>query len=119
MGVFAGPNTIVTNGLVLALDAGNIKSYPGSGSIWSDFSISQNTGILINGPTYNSSNGGCIEFDGTNDNCSLLNIPPINGNEITFCLWNYGIDARAGSVIWLSGTSGISIDKAIDKMLFT
>ena len=34
---------IVTDGLVLALDAGNTKSYPGSGTTWTD-TVGGNTG---------------------------------------------------------------------------
>jgi hypothetical protein len=37
MGFYRGPN-IVTNGLVLALDAANPKSYPGTGTTWFDLS---------------------------------------------------------------------------------
>lgn len=55
------------NGLVLCLDAGNTKSYPGSGTTWTDLSGRGNTGTLTNGPTYSSANGGSIVFDGTND----------------------------------------------------
>jgi len=58
---------IVTDGLVLALDAGNVKSYPGSGTTWLDKSGRGNNGTLINGPTFNSGNGGSIVFDGVND----------------------------------------------------
>lgn len=59
--------SIVTNGLVLYLDAANTKSYPGTGTTWSDLSGNNNTGTLTNGPTYSSSNKGSIVFDGTND----------------------------------------------------
>jgi hypothetical protein len=58
---------IVTDGLVLCLDAANPKSYPGSGTTWSDLSGNGNNGTLTNGPTFNSGNGGNIIFDGTND----------------------------------------------------
>ena len=58
---------IVTDGLVLYLDAANTKSYPGSGATWNDLSKSQLNGTLTNGPTFNSANGGSIVFDGTND----------------------------------------------------
>ena len=58
---------IVTDGLVLCLDAGNTKSYPGSGTTWTDLSGQGNTGTLTNGPTYSSSNGGSLVFDGAND----------------------------------------------------
>jgi hypothetical protein len=66
VGVFAGPE-IVEDGLVLALDAGNSKSYPGSGTTWTDLSGNSNTGTLVNGASYNSSNGGVIALDGVND----------------------------------------------------
>jgi hypothetical protein len=58
---------IVTDGLVLALDAGNVKSYPSSGTTWSDLSGNLNSGSLINGPTFDTANGGSIVFDGSND----------------------------------------------------
>ena len=62
-----GPR-IITDGLVLSLDAGDRNSYPGSGTIWNDMSGNGNNGTLTNGPTF-SNNG--IVFDGSNDyvNC--------------------------------------------------
>jgi hypothetical protein len=49
---------------VLSLDAGNPASYPGAGgySTWTD-TIGSMTFTLVNGPTYNSANGGYIQFD--------------------------------------------------------
>jgi hypothetical protein len=58
---------IVTDGLVLHLDAGNSTSYPGSGTAWTDLSGKGNNATLTNGPTYSSADGGSIDFDGTND----------------------------------------------------
>jgi hypothetical protein len=58
---------IVTNGLVLNVDAGFTPSYPRSGTTWSDVSLSGNTGTLTNGPTFDLGGGGSIVFDGTND----------------------------------------------------
>ena len=66
MAIFYNPR-IVTDSLVLALDAANTKSYPGSGTAWTDLSGRGNTGTLTNGPTYSTENGGSIVFDGTND----------------------------------------------------
>ena len=63
MSAFGGPNTI-TDGLVLSLDAGNIKSYPGTGTTWYDKSGNGNNGTLTNGPTFTT---GSIVFDGVND----------------------------------------------------
>jgi len=45
--------SIVTDGLVLCLDAANAKSYPGTGTAWTDLSGNANNAILVN-PTYNS-----------------------------------------------------------------
>ena len=61
-----GPD-IVTDGLVFAVDAANKKSYPGSGTTWTDLSGNGYDGTLTNDPTFNSSNGGSIVFDGTDD----------------------------------------------------
>lgn len=74
MGYHRGPK-IVTDGLVLALDAGNIKSYPGLGTVWKDMSGNGNNGTLTNGPTFDSGNGGSLVFDGVNDygDCGLIN----------------------------------------------
>jgi hypothetical protein len=58
---------IVRDGLVLNLDAAKKDSYPGSGTTWRDISGNQITGSLINGPTFDSGNGGSIVFDGTDD----------------------------------------------------
>lgn len=60
-------SNITTNGLVLCLDAGNPRSYPGSGTSWKDVSGTGNNGTLVNGPTYNSANLGSIVFDGVDD----------------------------------------------------
>ena len=46
---------IVTSGLVLCLDAANRKSYPTTGTTWTDLSGLGNTGTLVNTPTYNTS----------------------------------------------------------------
>jgi hypothetical protein len=81
---------IITDGLVLALDAANTKSYPGSGTTWSDL-IGSNNGTLVNGPTYSSADGGSIVFDGSNDYGSLssLNLSTLmNGsNNFSLSLW--------------------------------
>ena len=61
-----GPK-IITDGLVLCLDAANTKSYLGTGTTWNDLSGNNNNGTLTNGPTFSSNNGGSIVFDGTND----------------------------------------------------
>jgi hypothetical protein len=62
---------IVTDGLVLYLDAANSKSYPGSGTTWGDLSRSQNNGALVNGPTFSSANNGILTFNGSNQSANM------------------------------------------------
>ena len=80
---------VITNGLVLCLDAANTRSYPGSGTAWNDLSRSGNNGTLVNGPTFNSANGGSIVFDGTDDFVTIPNSTSINitGSSITVSVW--------------------------------
>jgi hypothetical protein len=62
-----GPR-IVTDGLVLSLDAADRNSYPGSGDKWYDVSGNERSITLTNGPVWNSA--GYFTFDGTNDYAS-------------------------------------------------
>jgi len=79
---------IVRNGLVLHLDAAKRDSYPKTGTVWSDLSGAGNNGTLTNGPTYNTSNGGSIVFDGVDDYGSINTPTSINlNNDITIDLW--------------------------------
>ena len=55
---------IVTDGLVLCLDAANPRSYPGSGTTWYDLSGNGYNCELAN-TTFNTNHGGSIDFDGT------------------------------------------------------
>ena len=72
--------SIVTDGLRFCLDAANTKSYPGSGTTWTDISgKGRPDGILSNGPTFDSNNLGSINFDGSNDRVNLSR--PIGKND--------------------------------------
>jgi hypothetical protein len=86
---------IVTSGLVLYLDAGNPASYPGSGTTWYDLSGRGNNGILINGPTYSSANGGSLSFDGVDDyvDCGKTATQlGVYDADYTFDAWVYPTD---------------------------
>ena len=76
---------IVTDGLVFAVDAANKKSYPGSGTTWSDLA-GNNNGTLTNGPTFDSGNGGSIDFDGTNDYVGFSGFTSVASTG-TVCQW--------------------------------
>jgi hypothetical protein len=66
MGISAGPD-MVQDGLVLSLNANDRLSYISGSTTWNDVSGQGNNGTLVNGPTFNSSNGGNIVFDGVDD----------------------------------------------------
>lgn len=72
-----GPD-ISENGMVLYLDASNTRSYPGSGTTWSDLSGNGNNLTLTNGPTFSATNMGSIVFDGINDYAVLNPISAFN-----------------------------------------
>jgi hypothetical protein len=78
---------IVTSGLIMNLDAGDTASYPGTGNIWYDLSGNGYNGTLTNGPTYNSSNGGSIVLDGTNDYINGASISSQLTGDITVEAW--------------------------------
>lgn len=61
MGLNHSPR-IVTDGLVMCVDAANTKSYPGSGTTWFDLSGNSNHLTLTGSPTFTS---GVAQFNGT------------------------------------------------------
>jgi len=94
-----GPK-IVRESLVLALDAGDKTSYPGSGTTWYDLSGNVNNSTLTNGPTYSSANNGVIVLDGSNDtilapSCNTLGTLP----EQAFEIWVKSSGLGAGETI--------------------
>jgi hypothetical protein len=119
MASLGGPH-IVTEGLVLHLDAANTKSYQSGSTTWFDKSGRGNNGTLINGPTFNSVNGGSIVFDGVNDygSFNVLNLPTgtqnrtimgwVQDNSITdyvgdlVPLFGYGNDSSIGNLFMFS-----------------
>ena len=99
---------IVKDGLVLDMDAAKRDSYPGTGTAWNDISGFQYNGTLTNGPTFNSSNGGSIVFDGVDDRVSrTTNIN--TGQNFTVNAWIYptllGITRRAVAASSYNSTS--------------
>lgn len=82
--------SIPTTGLLLFYDLGNLKSYPGSGTSLFDSSGNANTGTLIASPTFTSTGGGYLTFNGstqyvtTSGNTVLL---PTTG--LTVSAWAY------------------------------
>ena len=87
MAVAGGPN-IVEDGLVLALDAANVKSYPGSGTTFTDLSGNGNNATLQNGTSYSSDNGGTLVYDGVDDRIAIQNSTSLSSfSSISFNFW--------------------------------
>jgi hypothetical protein len=110
-----GPR-IVTDGLVLHLDAGNRKSYPGSGSTWYDLSGTGNNGTFgasTAAPTFNGDNGGALSFDG-NDYVSCGNPSSLNfgtGNfTLSFVAYRTGTGFQGGSYVGKGNGTSIGFD---------
>jgi len=78
---------IVTQGLVLDLDAAKRDSYVGTGTAWNDISGNRNNGTLTNGPTFNSGNGGSIVFDGVDDFIEFGDVLDLGTNSLTVNHW--------------------------------
>jgi hypothetical protein len=127
--VQGGQGNIVTNGLVLNLDAANPRSYPQpyNGTTWTDLSGNGNNGTLVNGVAYTGSNGGALVFDGANDHAlvggstppSLQGNPSFtvegwfkrNGSWSGGATWGIGGNASQGGInSYNAGTNLISID---------
>lgn len=108
---------IVTNGLVLCLDAANVKSYSGSGTTWSDATRKGNSGTLTGGPTFNSANGGSIVLDGVDDyvaiNCASNLVRAFNSTtQFVIKLPTYGgaqrniLSYRSVNTLYIGKQSG-------------
>ena len=84
---------ISRDGLRLYLDAANAKSYPGSGTTWTDLTPNKFNGTLVNGPTYSNN---ALTFDGTDDYVGVSSPSArwdwtpsnlANSNEYSFEMW--------------------------------
>jgi len=86
---------IVSDGLVLNLDAGWYPSYSGSGTTWKDIKDSNN-GTLTNGPTFSTDGGGSIVFDGVDDYALTGYQMPSQSTTTSFS-WNIWIYLVGGN----------------------
>jgi len=98
---------IITDGLVLYLDAANTKSYVSGSTTWNDISKVGNNGMLVNGPIFSSSYGGSIVFDGVDDRV-LLGSPDVNIS----CTVNQWIQPLSGSATTMRTIDNIAVNSA-------
>ena len=101
------PN-LVTNGLVLCYDPANTKSFVSGSTTLFDLTSSKDDGLLINGPTFNSENGGSIVFDGTNDLVQGSGISNITSFTISIWFKMTGPGSTGGVNIIYNSLFGIN-----------
>ena len=116
MGFYRGPN-IVTDGLVLAYDAGSERCYSGSGTSLVNITSTGIPGALVNGPSFSTNGAGSWVFDGVDER--ILATPAgatVFGDQLVFEVWIYPTDyaTSGGNRQYLidprgdGGTSGMS-----------
>lgn len=116
MSVFAGPE-IITDGLVLSLDAANSRSYPGTGTTWTNLSGTGNNGTIVNGPTYSSTtNNGIFTFNGSNQYINVGATTSGLTTSITYSIWFRTSSLASTQTLWwdddgqAGGDSWVSIE---------
>jgi len=98
MGAFGGPD-IITDGLVLALDAGSERSYPGTGTTWYDLS-GNNFDFTIDGSGFSYNAGGWFDMA----NGGITNTENItDSTACTFVFWIRTTDTQ--SLFWQANST--------------
>ena len=91
----SNPPPVVLDGLQLYVDAGNILSYPTTGTTWTDLSGNGNNGTLSN-CTYNSSDSGSIVFNGSSSIVGFSGAGSVNlSTTMTASVWVYYVSGNA------------------------
>ena len=119
MGLSHAPR-VITDGLVLGLDAANTRSYVGSGTTWTDL-IGSNNGTLTNGPVFTQEpklepfgGAGSVSFDGSDDylECSNTVWSDLAGVNTSFTIeaWIYptNVSSQAGEIIGITNSGSTS-----------
>ena len=100
MGLSHSPR-IVTDGLVLCLDAANKRSYPGAGTTWTDLTANKNNATLQNSPSFNSANAGIFTLDGTNQRAFISNNDSFNFSDVISLSSWFNFNSLPGSELGL------------------
>ncbi len=120
MGVYFGPQTEVTNGLILQLDAARKDSYPGSGNTWYDISGNGHY-ATSNSVNFNSSNGGSFVFNGNNWFTLINPITQLKTiqTDFTICAWiNYNTVIYPYQQFNIFSQDGANYSNSIVKTLY-
>lgn len=110
-------SSIVTSGLVMCLDAGNPRSYAGSGTTVADISGSGNNGTLTNGVGFVSSGtASYFNFDGIDDFINLPINSSFNTPSISFEVWcrlSNRNDRHIVMVNWAGNALEVNTDRSV------
>jgi len=96
--------------MALNLDAGWYLSYSGTGTTWKDLTSNGNNPLLVNGPTFDTNNGGSLLFDGSNDYANIASPTNLNlgTSDFTISVWFYLYGLPSGesypNCYWVFGT---------------
>jgi hypothetical protein len=107
MALHRGPK-IITDGLILCLDAADRKSYVSGSNNWNDRSGKLANASLSGSPDFNSSNGGSIVFDGDNDYANIANntiFKFTNTDPFSICFWTYWTGTTAVDYLFNFGNN--------------
>ena len=121
---------MIQDGLVLALDAADRNSYVSGSTTWTDLSGNNNSGSLVNGPTFSSANSGNLIFVGSSSqytNCNVsLNVAQYsvnwwlnpsnvtNFNQQIALLYNYtGVYDWGGFLFHTTSTGGVYVGTSV------
>jgi hypothetical protein len=100
---------IVSDGLVLYLDAAKTRSYSGTGITAFSVSGIGSTATLVNGPTYRTANGGSFALDGVDDYIFAPVDTSLFSTEATMIIWLKNTNAMSG-IGFLGYSEGSSND---------
>jgi len=89
------PITVITEGLILNLDARNRQSYPGTGTTWYDLTANHHDATLYGGVTYGGNYGGALSFDGSNEQYAQCPADVyFSGGSFTIQSWVYNVSVQ-------------------------
>jgi hypothetical protein len=107
---------LITDNLVLHLDAGNSLSYPRSGTAWNNLMATGNA-VLVNAPTFNSGFGGYFNFNGTNQEVTTNTTVTSTSSPLTFFGWFRTSAASGKKIIGFqnnqTGTTSTNYDRHV------
>jgi hypothetical protein len=92
-------DTVITNGLLIHVDAANRNSYSGTGTTWYDLSGNGNNGTLNGSVQYNSENGGALRMTAYNDFIGFGTGATFAPSTLTVEFW-FKVNTPTNAYLW-------------------